>query len=167
MRGRRLQLLDMDAAARVHRATFDHALPWLMGLHTPDQDRWFYRERVFTSCSVWGVFEAEVLTGIIAFREDWIDQLYVLPDVQGRGVGSQLLQVAQRVSTASSFGRFNATCRRVASTRREGLWWSKKPTAPITKRRSPTRAISGLAEAQAAIPAFVDRSDLASLRAVL
>jgi GNAT superfamily N-acetyltransferase len=36
------------------------------------------------------------MTGIIAFRDDWIDQLYVLPEAQGRGTGSALVQVAQR-----------------------------------------------------------------------
>jgi putative acetyltransferase len=34
--------------------------------------------------------------GVIAFREDWIDQLYVLPAAQRRGIGTALLQVAQR-----------------------------------------------------------------------
>lgn len=98
MRARRLQLLDMEAAAQVHRAAFDRALPWLKGLHTPDEDRWFYREQVFKTCRVWGIFEGDAVIGIIAFRDDWIDQLYVLPAAQGRGVGSQLLQVAQRTS---------------------------------------------------------------------
>jgi GNAT superfamily N-acetyltransferase len=93
---RQLEFADMDAAARVHRAAFDHALPWLTGLHTPDEDRWFYRERVFTECHVHGAFEGGALAAIIAFRSDWIDQLYVLPQVQGRGVGSELLQVAKR-----------------------------------------------------------------------
>ena len=93
---RQLELADMDAAAGVHRAAFDHALPWLTGLHTPDEDRWFYRERVFTECHVHGAFEGGALAAIIAFRSDWIDQLYVLPEVQGRGVGSELLQVAKR-----------------------------------------------------------------------
>ena len=93
---RQLELADMDAAARVHRAAFDHALPWLSGLHTPDEDRWFYRERVFTGCQVHGAFEGGALAAIIAFRGGWIDQLYVLPEMQGRGVGSELLQVAKR-----------------------------------------------------------------------
>jgi GNAT superfamily N-acetyltransferase len=93
---RQLQLADMDAAAGVHRAAFDHALPWLTGLHTLEEDRWFYRERVFTGCQVHGAFEGDALTAIIAFRSGWIDQLYVLPEVQGRGVGSELLQVAKR-----------------------------------------------------------------------
>jgi len=93
---RQLELADTNAAAGVHRRAFDHALPWLTGLHTPDEDRWFYRERVFTGCQVHGAFEGDALAGIIAFRSDWIDQLYVLPEVQGCGVGSELLQVAKR-----------------------------------------------------------------------
>ena len=93
---RQLELADMDAAAGVHRTAFDHALPWLTGLHTPEEDRWFYRERVFTGCQVHGAFEGGALAGIIAFRSDWIDQLYVLPEAQGCGVGSELLQVAKR-----------------------------------------------------------------------
>jgi GNAT superfamily N-acetyltransferase len=96
MKTRRLLLSDMEAAARVHRTSFDHALPWLTGLHTPDEDRWFYRERVFTTCQVHGAFEGGALVGIIAFRSDWIDQLYVLPEAQGGGVGSELLQIAKR-----------------------------------------------------------------------
>ena len=93
---RQLELADMDAAAGVLRVAFDHALPWLTGLHTPEEDRWFYRERVFTGCRVHGAFEGGALVAFIAFRSDWIDQLYVLPEVQGRGVGNELLQVAKR-----------------------------------------------------------------------
>jgi putative acetyltransferase len=42
-----------------------------------------------------GYFDGNELTGIIAFREGWIDQLYVLPSSQGQGVGTALLRVAQ------------------------------------------------------------------------
>ncbi len=91
---RRLELADMDGAARVHRAAFDRALPTLAGLHTPEQDRWFFRERVFAVCEVWGAFDG-AMTGMIAFRKDWIDQLYVLPDAQGHGTGTSLLQLAK------------------------------------------------------------------------
>jgi hypothetical protein len=50
---RRLELDDMDAAAQIHRAAFDHALPALVGLHAPEEDRWFFRERVFPTCALW------------------------------------------------------------------------------------------------------------------
>jgi len=91
---RRLALEDMDLAARIHRVSFEHALPTLAGLHTPAEDRWFYRERMFPTCQLWGAFDAAQMLGIIAFRDGWIDQLYVLPSAQRRGVGSKLLAVA-------------------------------------------------------------------------
>jgi GNAT superfamily N-acetyltransferase len=92
---KRLELADMDAAARVHRTAFDQALPALAGLHTPEEDRWFFRERVFAVCELWGAFNEAGMTGMIAFRSEWIDQLYVLPEAQGQGIGSALLEMAQ------------------------------------------------------------------------
>jgi GNAT superfamily N-acetyltransferase len=92
---RRLVLTEMDAAARIHRTAFDDRLPWLAGLHTPDEDRAFYRERVFPRCEVWGAAAAGDVVGIIAFRDGWIDQFYVLPEHQGHGAGGALLAVAQ------------------------------------------------------------------------
>src|SRR3954464_10935774 len=85
----------MGAAARLHRLAFDQAMPWLVGLHTPDEDRWFYRERIFPMCRVWGRFDRGELNGIIAFRDGWVEQLYVLSGAQGRGVGTELLNVAK------------------------------------------------------------------------
>jgi GNAT superfamily N-acetyltransferase len=92
---RKLGLSDMAAAALVHRATFDATLPTLAGLHTPEEDRWFYERRVFVTCEMWGAWAEDRLVGIIAFRPGWIDQLYVLPGAQSRGVGRRLLAVAQ------------------------------------------------------------------------
>jgi GNAT superfamily N-acetyltransferase len=93
---RRLELEDTNAAARVLRTSFDAALPSLAGLHTPGEDRWFFRERVFKTSTVWGAFDGALMIGVIAFRIDWIDQLYVLPQAQGRGTGTKLLGIAQR-----------------------------------------------------------------------
>lgn len=56
----------------------------------------FYRERVFAMCQLWGSFDGSALHGMIAFRDGWIDQLSVLPDAQGRGAGTELLDVAKR-----------------------------------------------------------------------
>jgi GNAT superfamily N-acetyltransferase len=92
---RQLKLPDMDAAARVHRTAFDRALPTLAGLHTRQEDRWFFRERVFTACEMWGAFDGDAMTGVLAFHEDWLDQLYVLPEAHGRGLGTALLQIPQ------------------------------------------------------------------------
>ncbi|MGY3233771.1 GNAT superfamily N-acetyltransferase [Bradyrhizobium sp. USDA 4448] len=95
---RPLALTEMGAAAQVHRLAFDQAMPWLVGLHTPDEDRWFYRERVFPTCRVWGRFDDDELCGIMAFRDGWIEQLYVLPAAHGRGIGTELLEIAKSAS---------------------------------------------------------------------
>ena len=92
---RRLGLAEMDAAAAVHRAAFDDRLPWLTGLHTPEQDRSYFRGQGSRICQIWGAFEDAALIGIVAFREDWIDHLYVLPGEQRKGVGTALLEIAQ------------------------------------------------------------------------
>jgi GNAT superfamily N-acetyltransferase len=85
----RLTLDDMDQAAIILRTSFDERLPWLAGLHTPEEDRAYFRGHVFSTCEVWGACDHDII-GIIAFRPGrpgWIDQLYVLPSCQRRGAG--------------------------------------------------------------------------------
>lgn len=59
-------------------------------------------------------FDGAGMVGLIAFREGWIDQLYVLPEHQGRGTGNALLQVAQRDFNSLQLWTFqrNAPARR-------------------------------------------------------
>src|SRR5258706_3273545 len=90
---KRLSLKEMDQAAVIHRTAFDERLPWLAGLHTPEEDRAYFRNHVFANNEVWGALEGPLI-GFIAFHEDWIDQLYVLPQKQRLGVGRALLQAA-------------------------------------------------------------------------
>ena len=111
---RPLALDDMDEAAHVFRTSFDQSFPTLKRLHTPEEDRAFFRERLFATCAMSGAFADGAMTGFIAFREDWIDQLYVLPGSQRQGIGTALLDVAQ-----GAFGRLQLwTFQRNANARR-------------------------------------------------
>lgn len=91
---RRLSRNEVDGAARVHRASFDDRVPWLAGLHTPSEDRAYFRDQVFPWCEVWGAVD-DGLIGFIAFSEGWIEQFYVLPSRQGQGIGTALLDIAK------------------------------------------------------------------------
>lgn len=84
---------DIKAVARLHRAVRTACLPYLPELHTPEEDLRFFRERVFPTCTVW-VGGGTRLAGYIAFRDGWVDHLYVEPAAQGRGLGSALLNQA-------------------------------------------------------------------------
>lgn len=93
---RLLTVKEAQAAARVHREAFDARYPWLVGLHTPEEDARFYREQVFPACAVWGVHDGAELKGFIAFGNGWVEQLYVVPAFQGLGHGGRLLDIAMR-----------------------------------------------------------------------
>ena len=69
---------------------------------------------MFATCTLWGAFDGDRLTGLIAFRDDWIEQLYVLPEAQGQGVGTALLDVAKRAVARLQLWTFqrNAQARR-------------------------------------------------------
>ncbi len=95
--------LGWDEVARVamiHREAFDERLPWLAGLHTPAEDLAFFRDVVFVECELWGIVDDDELIGFIAFRDGWIDQLYVRPHRQGYGVGGALLAIAKAANPA-------------------------------------------------------------------
>ena len=44
---RRLTVEDMASAARIYRTSFDARLPWLAGLHTPEEDRAYWSGPLF------------------------------------------------------------------------------------------------------------------------
>ena len=92
---RRLAPADAPDIARVHRASFDDRLPWLSGIHTPDEDLAYFRDTVCATCVLWGGFEGQRLIGFIAFRDGWIDHLFVAPEHQGVGLGTRLLDQAK------------------------------------------------------------------------
>ncbi|QYO79062.1 GNAT family N-acetyltransferase [Devosia salina] len=84
----------MDAAAKVLRRSFDDRLPSLAGLHTPEEDLEYFRTHLFRESEMWGAFTGQ-LVGFIAFAGEWIEQLYILPEWQGMGIGKVLLEIAK------------------------------------------------------------------------
>ncbi len=111
---RKLDHDDMAAAASLHRVSFDERLPWLAGLHTLEEDRGYWRGHLFATCDIWGAERGSALLGVIAFRKDWVDQLYILPSAQGQGIGSRLLDIAKEAHPQLFLWTFqrNATARR-------------------------------------------------------
>jgi GNAT superfamily N-acetyltransferase len=86
---------ESGAVAALVRLSKETAMPFLPDLHTLDEDRAFFRDRVFAQCDVWVAERGGELAGICAFREGWIDHLYVHPGHLRSGVGAALLRKAK------------------------------------------------------------------------
>jgi len=89
----RVETGEVEAVVRLFRAVRRACLPYLPELHLADEDLGFFRDRVFAECEVW-IAQAGTINGFIAFRDGWIDHLYVRSDCQRQGLGKALLAVA-------------------------------------------------------------------------
>lgn len=97
---RRATLEDVDALAAILRAAMRGAMPWLPDLHTPEDDRRFLREIVLPNEEVWVVEREGPIVGFAALgsREgvDFLQHIYVSPEHQSRGVGTELINRAKK-----------------------------------------------------------------------
>lgn len=81
----------MQAAAGIRRVSLWQRLPWLPDLHTPAEEEQYWRMHLLPNCTILGAAMANRLVGVIAYGDNWIEQLYILPGFQGMGIGSLLL----------------------------------------------------------------------------
>jgi putative acetyltransferase len=89
--------LAADAAtiAAVGRTSRRHFLPYLPDLHSLSEDEAFVKDKVLATCRVNVVEQAGFVVGFCAFRDGWVDHLYILPSHVGRGLGTMLLNAAK------------------------------------------------------------------------
>ena len=109
---RRATLADADEIARLHRAVRTECLPYLPALHTPEEDRRFFRDHVLPASEVW-VAGAHGIDGFCAFRPGWVDHLYVRRECQARGIGATLLARAMRTHPALQLYVFRRNLRAI------------------------------------------------------
>ena len=66
-------------------------------VHGDAEIRAWFASHVVTDAELWvAEDEAGVVAGLLVLDGDWVDQLYVEPDLTGRGVGARLLELAKR-----------------------------------------------------------------------
>ena len=111
MKLRRATLDDMLALARLHRRTVQVSLPFLPTLHTPEEDAWWFCERLFSANEVWLAEDDGAPVGYIAFRPDFVEHLFILPEAQNTGIGFQLLEKARETSAEISLWTFQQNLR--------------------------------------------------------
>ncbi len=108
---RRATLDDMPALARLHRRTVTISLPFVPHLHTPEEDAWWFAERLYATNQVWLAEAGQGLEGYVAYRADFIEHLFVRPESQGVGLGVTLLEKAKSDATELSLWTFQQNLR--------------------------------------------------------
>lgn len=93
---------DLEAVVALWRASKRDAFLYVESQqsYTLEEDTAYFRHIVAVENEVWIAEVDGRLTGLLAIRGDFIDQLYVAVDVKRSGVGSALLQKARSLSPA-------------------------------------------------------------------
>ena len=97
---RRYEPPDFDAVNDLWRRSRLRAFPDLQARkgHTAEEDRAYFRDVVLVRHDVWVVELDGRVAGFLAIAGDFIDQLYVDPDHQRKGLGRTLIAHARRLS---------------------------------------------------------------------
>ncbi|WP_168387211.1 GNAT family N-acetyltransferase [Microbacterium sp. K41] len=85
---------DAFAIARLIRESKKAAMPWLPVVHSLEEDVGWVSNVLLREQVVTLVTHDEDLVGVLATTPGWVEQLYVSPGQQGRGIGSLLLRSA-------------------------------------------------------------------------
>lgn len=69
--------------------------------HPDGETRQWVRDHLMRETSVWvAAAPSDDPVAVMALRDGWLEQLYVLPNWSGQGIGSQLLELAKEQNPA-------------------------------------------------------------------
>jgi GNAT superfamily N-acetyltransferase len=91
---------EIESVTRMWRRSRDLARPELearMGYSAAD-DLAFFDNVLMKTCAVWIIIRDARPVGLLALENDSIEQLYIDPPEQGKGLGSALIELSKRGS---------------------------------------------------------------------
>lgn len=117
---RRASESDAERIATLFRTTFRQNLPYLPELHTAQEDLEYFGN-VIKDQHVIVAHAGEMVVGFCAYRNNWLNHLYVLPERQGQGVGTSLLDSAKYHNTDLRLWVFQKNTDAIAFYERNGF----------------------------------------------
>jgi len=96
---------DLETVVRLHHYVLETCLPYLPLLHTIEGGLRLF-SGVFAKDTVLVAERQGIIVGYCAYREGWVDHLYLHPEHQRQGIGSRLLRRAMQTQTALQLWTF-------------------------------------------------------------
>ena len=87
---RQATVSDAPEIAVVHRRS-----SFLPVMNTPEEDLAHFRDCEFARSIIWVAEVDQHIVGLLAREGEWVHHLYVVPEFQGNGIGSQLMAKAK------------------------------------------------------------------------
>jgi GNAT superfamily N-acetyltransferase len=88
---------DAGPLAELYLRARKAAIPTIpMTAHSDDEVRAWIAEIVIPRTEVWLAEDNGALVALLVLDDDWVDQLYVDPELTGRGIGTELIELAKR-----------------------------------------------------------------------
>jgi len=91
---------DFDAVTILWRISREKSIPefQLEKGHFFFEDRDYFQKQIIKNNQIWVVVSQNYPVGFMAMNNDFVDQLYIDPDHQRRGIGRSLLNLARERS---------------------------------------------------------------------
>ncbi|WP_299859130.1 GNAT family N-acetyltransferase [uncultured Roseobacter sp.] len=128
---------EADTVAMISRKSRTYFLPYLPALHTFEDDKWFFRNRVFMQCEVWVAEDNHELVGFCAFEEGWVQHLYILPTHVGRALGGALLNKAKDSHSFLQLWVFQRNTRAISFYERHGFQKVRETDGSVNEEKTP------------------------------
>ena len=98
-------MIELVNSANIRQAAEVHAISWreshrdicseeFIAVHTTERQIEYLKSQMKKGAAIYLLSDAGKPVGIVSIRDDVVGDLYVLPDEQGRGYGTQLLHFA-------------------------------------------------------------------------
>lgn len=93
---RRAEFKDADVISSIHWRSRKEAMPWLAVVHTALETRGYIARVLLKKEDVFVAIRGGEIAGYAAWRDEWLNHLYIHPSHQHKGVGTALLKSAKR-----------------------------------------------------------------------
>lgn len=114
---------DSADVAELFRKSRLHFLPYLPVLHSIEEDREYFRDRVFVDNTVKVAVHPDTdrIIGFIAYQSGHLHHLYIAPEHVGRGLGEALLESARGENDSLLLWVFQQNERAIAFYKKHGF----------------------------------------------